>query len=137
MLILRLIPLTIAAGIIVACTKAITSKPTDRALSSLAGSEWGFEGQDAPFLNFGGDGSFNGNGGCNNFGGSYKLNGQRLILGPIMSTKKACPGPAMQKETNFFTALQMAHHIKATHLRLVIYDENDEELLSLIRRDWD
>jgi len=134
---LRLIPLALATGIIVACAKAISGPTPDRPLASLAGSEWGLAGQDAPFVQFGSDGDMNGNGGCNNFGGSYELNGERLIIGPILSTKKACMGPIMDQETTFFRALQNAHRIEATHLRLIIFDETGSELLSLVRRDWD
>ncbi len=133
----RLLPLVLVTGVAVACAKIANSKAEDQPLSSLAGSEWGLEGQDAPFVQFGSDGDMNGNGGCNNFGGSYKLNGQRLIIGPIMSTKKACMGDIMKQEAAFFRALQNAHRIEATHLKLVIFDEHDTELLSLIRRDWD
>jgi len=137
MLIVRLIPLAFAVGILAACAKAVTPSANTGALSKLAGSEWGFESGNQAFIKFSAKGEVMGNGGCNNFGSSYELNGQRIIFGPIMSTKKACMGPAMQQETDFFAALQKAHHVEATHLKLVIYDENDEPLLSLIRRDWD
>ncbi|NNE56755.1 MAG: META domain-containing protein [Hellea sp.] len=133
----RIIPALVGTLVLAACAKAVTGPNSAKDLTSLAGSEWGFEGKDEPFVNFDNDGNMNGNGGCNNFGGSYELNGQRLIIGPIMSTKKACMGPKMDIESRFFSALQNAHHVKATHLRLVIFDENSEELLSLVRRDWD
>ncbi len=138
MLIVRLIPLALAATVLMACAKAVTAAPKDeKSMSTLAGSEWGVEGNDLPFVQFGSKGEMNGNGGCNNFGGTYEINGSRLIIGPIMSTKKACMGPAMNTETEFFTALQKAHHFEATHKRLVIFDANNTEILSLIRRDWD
>jgi len=134
---IRLLPIVLVTGIAVACAKIANSKLDGQPLSNLAGSEWGLEGQDAPFVQFGSNGDMNGNGGCNSFGGRYELNGQRLIIGPIMSTKKACPGSIMEQETAFFKALQSAHRIEATHLRLIIFDDKDQELLSLIRRDWD
>lgn len=138
MLIVRFIPLALAAGLLVACAKAIGSPPPQgKPVSSLAGSEWGIEGSDLPFIQFGSKGEMTGNGGCNNFGGSYQINGSRLIIGPIMSTKKACIGPAMDTETQFFAALQKAHRFEASHKTLVIFDESNSEVLSLIRRDWD
>lgn len=137
MILARLIPIVLIAGVAVACAKLAGPKPEGQELSSLAGSEWGIEGVDGPFVQFGANGEMNGSGGCNNFGGSYELNGERLIIGPIMSTKKACFGDVMENEIAFFNALQKAHHVKATHLRLVIYDANNAELLSLARRDWD
>lgn len=137
MILLRLLPLGLVLGAVVACAKIATSQADDKPLPNLAGSEWGLQGQDAPFVQFGANGEMTGNGGCNNFGGSYKLNGERLIIGPIMSTKKACMGDVMQQETAFFQALQKAHRVAATRLKLVIYDADNNELLSLIRRDWD
>jgi len=133
----RVVPVLLLAGFTVACARIANTQADGKPLANLAGSEWGLEGQDAPFIQFGSKGEMNGNGGCNSFGGSYELNGQRLIIGPIMSTKKACMGDIMKQETAFFRALQNAHHIEATHLRLVIFDESNNELLSLIRRDWD
>ena len=145
-MIVKFLSVALTIGLAVACIKtAGTSpaspetkqKPTPKPMAQLAGSEWGFEGQSAPYIQFGAKGEMNGNGGCNRFGGSYELNGQRLIIGPIMSTKKACIGPKMAEERAFFQALRNSHHIEATHRTLVIYDENSEELLSLVRRDWD
>lgn len=134
---LRILSLVVVTGTAVACAKLATSQSDNKSLSDLAGSEWGMEGQDSPFVKFGSNGEMNGNGGCNSFGGSYELNGERLIIGPIMSTKKACFGDVMKQETAFFKALQKAHRIDATHLKLIIYDTDNNELLSLIRRDWD
>ena len=134
---LRILSIALVAGTAVACAKIVSSQDQSQSVKDLAGSEWGLEGQDAPFVQFGSNGEMNGNGGCNNFGGSYELNGERLIIGPIMSTKKGCFGDVMKQETAFFKALQKAHRIDATHLKLIIYDAEDNELLSLIRRDWD
>lgn len=137
MFLVRLLPIVLTIGVVAACAKLVAPKAEGQPLSSLAGSEWGYEGQDGPFVKFGANGEMNGNGGCNNFGGSYELNGERLIIGPIMSTKKACMGDVMKQETEFFRALQQAHHVKATHLRLSIFDAENNEILSLVRRDWD
>jgi len=137
MVLARIATVAVAAVILAACAKAVSGKIPETNLASLAGSEWGITGQEGLFVRFDSDGNMNGNGGCNNFGGSYELNGERLIIGPIMSTKMACMGPAMDQEIQFFDALQKAHHVKATHLKLVIFDENSEPILSLVRRDWD
>ncbi len=134
---LRILTVALVAGTAVACAKLATSQTEAKSLTDLAGSEWGLEGQDAPFVKFGSNGEMNGNGGCNSFGGSYELNGERLIIGPIMSTKKACFGDVMKQESVFFKSLQKAHHIEVTHLKLIIFDADNNELMSLIRRDWD
>ena len=138
MLIVRLFPWAVAIGVLAACAKTISATPpTETPLTQLAGSEWGLNGYDTPFIQFGAKGEMNGNGGCNNFGGSYEVNGSRLIVGPIMSTKKACFGDVMKMETGFFKALQKAHRFEATHSQLFIFDENNVELLALKRKDWD
>ena len=46
-------------------------------------------------------------GGCNNFGGKYELNGERLIVGPLAMTRKACMN-GMDDEQAFVGALQNA-----------------------------
>ncbi len=137
LLALRLIPLGIAALVLVACAKTVKSQTGETTLTNLAGSEWGIQGQDEPFVQFGAGGEINGSGGCNNFFGTYELNGERLIIGPLASTKKACMGPKMDQEYKFLDALKNAHHVQATHKAMVVYAENGDTLLELIRRDWD
>lgn len=39
-----------------------------------------------------------GRAGCNRFSGTYTRNGNRLMIGPLMSTRMACPEPAMGHE---------------------------------------
>ncbi len=133
-----IIPIAIAGLVLVACTQ-MASKPDnlkDQTLSSLAGSEWAPSANSDQFVQFRSDTELSGFGGCNRFGGSYELNGQRLIIGPMMMTKKAC-FDTMKSEQAFVSALQNAHHIEATHLKLRVFDENDQVLLELIRKDWD
>lgn len=43
-----------------------------------------------------------GNAGCNSFGGAYRLEGDRLSAGQVISTKMACVGPGMDIEGRFF-----------------------------------
>jgi heat shock protein HslJ len=43
------------------------------------------------------EGKLNGNVGCNSFGGDYKVNGNNLAFGPIMSTMMACEGVSDQE----------------------------------------
>ena len=49
-------------------------------------------------LAFNSDGTVTGNGGCNGLGGDYKVNGDQITFGPIMSTLMACDGPRMEQE---------------------------------------
>lgn len=52
-----------------------------------------------------------GSGGCNQYSAAYRVEGDRMIIEPLRSTRRACDGPVMEQETKFFTALQSAHHV--------------------------
>jgi heat shock protein HslJ len=43
---------------------------------------------------------------CNRFGGNYRVDGDRLIPGPVMATKMACEGPRMTEENALLGALR-------------------------------
>ncbi|CAN5309228.1 hypothetical protein BH10PSE12_BH10PSE12_00080 [soil metagenome] len=49
-----------------------------------------------------------GNAGCNSFGGAYRLTGDRLSTGQVMSTRMACAGPGKDVEGKFFAAIASA-----------------------------
>jgi putative lipoprotein len=49
-------------------------------------------------LTFNPDGTLSGNGGCNGLGGDYKVKGDQITFGPIMSTLMACDEPRMSQE---------------------------------------
>ena len=52
------------------------------------------------------DGQLNGNVGCNSFGGDYKVNGDQLTFGPIMSTMMACLNQSGDQEQGTLAVLQ-------------------------------
>ena len=56
---------------------------------------------------FGDDGRVTGSGGCNRFGGPYTFDGETLAIGPLATTRKACPGPegVGEQESAYFAAL--------------------------------
>ena len=47
-----------------------------------------------------------GSAGCNDYNGSYTLDGDKVTIGPLATTRKACEQPVMDQETAFLTALQ-------------------------------
>ncbi|CAH1662149.1 Membrane-bound inhibitor of C-type lysozyme [Hyphomicrobiales bacterium] len=57
-------------------------------------------------LAFGGDGKVTGSGGCNHFTGKAEITGETLRIGPLASTRMACPPAVMGQEQKFFNALQ-------------------------------
>jgi len=53
-------------------------------------------------------GKVSGNGSCNRFFGPAEINGNAVKLGPLGSTRKACPEAVMNQETKYLNALQAA-----------------------------
>ncbi|MCX7898903.1 MAG: META domain-containing protein [Methylocystis sp.] len=45
---------------------------------------------------------------CNNFGSNYHIEGDRLTIGEIMSTRMACREPLMSQEQRLFDILKSA-----------------------------
>lgn len=59
--------------------------------------------ENVPSMTINADGSVNGNAGCNNYRTNYKLDGDVISFGVVMSTKMACPD--LEGETLFTAAL--------------------------------
>lgn len=58
-----------------------------------------------PTLRFGEDGQVSGDGSCNRYAGGYVLDREAIRVGPIATTRRACPPPAMAQEVRFLEAL--------------------------------
>jgi heat shock protein HslJ len=56
---------------------------------------------------FGPDGHVAGSAGCNDFTGTYTVDGTKLTIGALATTRKACDSPAgiMEQETDYIAAL--------------------------------
>ncbi len=64
------------------------------------------EGEREAHIVFGGEGNrVQGNTGCNSLGGSYTLDGERISLAQLISTRMAC-ATSMELEQKFLDALQ-------------------------------
>jgi heat shock protein HslJ len=50
------------------------------------------------FIDFGEDGELTGNVGCNSFGGDYKVEGNQITFGSLISTLIACEEPIATQE---------------------------------------
>jgi heat shock protein HslJ len=57
---------------------------------------------------FGKDGSLTGNSGCNTYNGTYTVTGDQIEIGPLATTRMACPQEIMDQETLYLAALQTA-----------------------------
>jgi len=76
---------------------------------------------------FGKDGNLSGNAGCNTYNGAYKVNGDQITIGPLVSTMMACNEPAgvMEQEAQYLAALQSAatYQIEGNVLQLRTKDD--------------
>lgn len=59
---------------------------------------------------FGEDGQLTGNAGCNNYSAAYEIDGDKITIGPAITTRMACGEPegVMEQEMAYLTALGMA-----------------------------
>ena len=86
---------------------------TNKQTATLPGSAWQvktFAGQaplaDHPItFEFDTEGNIAGDGSCNRFGGSCKIEGDKIEVGPLRSTRRACEPEVMQQEQKFLALL--------------------------------
>jgi heat shock protein HslJ len=101
---LTILALLVTSGLILsACASPASS-------ASLPGTSWklvsyGPAGNQTPAasgidtnLDFGTDGTVNGNLGCNSFSGNYQVSNGKITFSMMISTMMACVGPQMTQE---------------------------------------
>lgn len=122
----RFVLLLSLAGLVGGCAMSASEPPAQQAmgLASLAGTSWvatdlapvagsADQRRATPSLKFISLTQVAGHGGCNGYSGKAEIEGDALRLGPLASTRKLCPGPAMEVETAFFKALE---HVRKARL---------------------
>lgn len=72
------------------------------------------------------EGKISGSGGCNRFMGGYKVDGDKLSIGPLASTFKACEQLIMTQEAKYLKALQAAQRYEVNDQGLTIYYQTEE-----------
>jgi heat shock protein HslJ len=74
---------------------------------------------------FGKDGKLSGNSGCNTYNGTYTTTGNQIKIGPLATTRMACPQEIMDQETQYLAALQSAdkYRIEGTGMELRTKDD--------------
>jgi heat shock protein HslJ len=95
---------------------AALAMETNKQTATLPGSAWQvktFAGQpplaDHPItFDFDNEGNIAGDGSCNRFGGSCKIEGDKIEVGPLRSTRRACEPDIMQQEHKFLALLGAA-----------------------------
>ncbi len=73
-------------------------------------------------------GQLNGFSGCNRFMGNYRLDGTHLQIGPLASTRMACP-QGMELEHKFLQTLQTVDHLSIDGPTLNLYDADGRLVL--------
>jgi heat shock protein HslJ len=113
-------------------------------LDDLMGSSWVLErlNFDQPSLADSGitavfaDGQVTGSAGCNNYSTSLSSDGgQALTVGPIISTRMACPEPEMTREMAYLTALQNATEWSYFPGQLAVTYQNEDGSLGTLFYD--
>jgi heat shock protein HslJ len=108
---------------------------------NLAGTEWLLEDLGGAgvienvqaTLTFPEAGKTVGNGSCNRFFGPAEITGSTIELGPLGSTRMACPEAVMNQETKYLDALQAAERFEWKDPYLLIYCKGFEKPLRFTR----
>ena len=108
---------------------------------SLSGNEWllqdlggsGVLDNIEATLTFPDTGKVAGNGSCNRFFGPAHVSGNVIKLGPLASSRMACPEAVMNQETKYLNALQAAERFEWKDRYLLIYCQGFEKPLRFTR----
>ena len=72
-------------------------------------------------LDFGKDGTVNGNLGCNSFSGNYKVTNGNIVFTMMISTMMACIGPQMNQEGVGLKIMNGSVHYTVAANKLTLY----------------
>lgn len=100
----------------------------------LADREWSFAWMDGvssiprgvavPSIRFGSDGRLGGNTGCNSAGAAYAVEGDRLTISSMFTTKRACADPAGNEiERLYIAALERTRRFRIAGGELELLDD--------------
>jgi hypothetical protein len=78
------------------------------------------------------NGHLSGYSGCNRYVGGYTLEGDRLTVGPIATTRMAGEPEVLEAETAFLGALGAAARLVVSEGELILSDEGGRDLLRFV-----
>ncbi len=115
-------------GLAAALTQSCATAPPGPLPADLAGTHWAAKtvaGARVPedvavTLEFAGADRIGGRAGCNRYMGPIALVDGRLRVGPLATTRMACPPPQMTVESAFLAALDGAQALRRDNGALVI-----------------
>jgi heat shock protein HslJ len=121
--------------------KATAQAPAKTVPLSLVGSEWlledlagrGVIDNIQATLTFPEAGKVAGNASCNRFFGPAEVSGNAIKLGPLASSRMACPEAVMNQETKYLEALQAADRFESKDPYLLINCKGFEKPLRFTR----
>jgi len=121
--------------------KATAQSSAKTAPFHLTGTEWlledlgggGVMDNIQATLTFPAAGKTAGKGSCNRFFGPAEITGSAIKLGPLGSTRMACPEAVMNQETKYLDALQAAERFEWKSPYLLIYCKGFEKPLRFTR----
>ena len=87
-------------------------------------------------LGFSGD-RIVGSGACNRFHGGVGEEDGRLVVGPLASTRRACPTAVMDQEQRYLAALERAAYLERHGSLLYVLDADGVRLLRLAPLEGD
>ena len=108
--------------------------------AALTGVQWRptFVGAEAVpedaglWVQFDVDGSIKGHAGCNAFFGSLETTDDGVKVGPLGSTRMACPEPIMDRESAYLSALQNAALFEVSGERMSCLDTDRKLLVEFV-----
>ena len=124
---------------------ALALAATSPATTQLAGSEWApvtigdmeIPARTELFVQFRGGGRIRGDGGCNPFSGTYELSGDRIGIGPLAATGRACAARIAERELHFMEALEAAKRFVRVRHDLSLTDDEGNLVARLRQMDAD
>ena len=75
-----------------------------------------------------------GNSGCNRYSTSFTLDGGKIELFPVVSTKMACEGERMKQEEVFFGVIEKTDRFRFEGQYLIFTDEAGKNVLKFVPR---
>jgi heat shock protein HslJ len=120
-----------------ACTGGASASPTGQwklvSYGSASSQTPAVTGVDTT-IEFKSDGSMNGNVGCNGFGGDYKVDGDTVTFGPVMSTMMFCNGPVGDQEMRTLVVLKDSAKFVLNGNKLTITSADGKSVIGLARK---
>ena len=118
-----------AAALLLLAGCAGVQSPDQPLPAGLAGTNWRAEtlagqrldDETSVTLQFLDDGRIAGKAACNRYNGRLRVANRRLQVGPLASTRMACPPPLMEAETAFLASLETAQRFSRDNSALLLH----------------